>query len=335
MTDLKAAGLSLLVAASLVMGVGNAGSPAASAVTADTLAPSLTQPACTDVRATVSTFHLGLPVVEWRENLAFDGNGLMWVTRPVVDPVAGLGLVEAYSPDGALQKTLELPQPQGIREYGGQMFVNSGGNTIVRFDPRADHPVPEPFATGLNGGNGLAVDDDGNFYVGPESSNPVIKVTSDGVVDNNWATAEGVNGVSVSEDGHLYGAVTKDQRSRVVNIPLAAPTQYSTLTYLSSGAVTLAPSLVPPVLTEPLLPKGPDDLEVGPHDALYVAAFLAGELLRVDRRTGMACVLVSGLLTPTSVRFPVGFGPYQRASDMFVTEASGRILRVHVEGKTS
>ena len=61
-----------------------------------------------------------------------------------------------------------------------------------------------------------------------------------------------------------------------------------------------------------------------------MVGFASGELLAVNPATGQACVLVSGLLTPTAVQFPVAFGSFDPARDPFVTEATGRILHIHL-----
>ena len=46
----------------------------------------------------------------------------------------------------------------------------------------------------------------------------------------------------------------------------------------------------------------------------------------VDPDTGKACALVNGLRFPTSVRVPTAFGSH--GSEVYVTEASGRIVRI-------
>ncbi len=81
-----------------------------------------------------------------------------------------------------------------------------------------------------------------------------------------------------------------------------------------------------PVLS---VPHGLDDL-VHINGALVVTGFATGQLIRVDVDSGVACTLVSGLSAPTSVRVPVGFAGFDPGSEVVVTEASGRILRVVV-----
>lgn len=107
-----------------------------------------------------------------------------------------------------------------------------------------------------------------------------------------------------------------DLTSPVERVPLDEPAAYNPVAKLSQP---------------PLLYKGLDDLEaVG--DQIYVTAYLSGELLRVDRATGKACVLVSGLQLPTSVRAPVGFGEHDPGRELFVSEASGRIVQITLGG---
>ena len=69
-----------------------------------------------------------------------------------------------------------------------------------------------------------------------------------------------------------------------------------------------------------------------PPTYVYTAAFATSELIRVDRTTGAACLLVSGLATPTNVRFALNFGTASPTRDMYPTEASGSILRITLNG---
>ncbi|WP_431682765.1 hypothetical protein [Kitasatospora sp. KL5] len=49
--------------------------------------------------------------------------------------------------------------------------------------------------------------------------------------------------------------------------------------------------------------RGLDDLALGPDGYLYTVGHYSGELLHVDPRDGSHCVLATGLLSPTGVRF--------------------------------
>lgn len=113
-----------------------------------------------------------IPLVDWRENLDFDGRGTMWITHNTG------GRVEGYRPDGSLRTSFAVPSPGGIRRGpDGMMYVVSGvmplsEGKIMRFDPSDATPVPETVVSGLSGPNGLAIDKDGNFYVRSSSPRP-------------------------------------------------------------------------------------------------------------------------------------------------------------------
>lgn len=325
-----------VLALSSLIGAGLSGrSAGASQATGLELGPPLTQPACPGVRATVAVFHPGaIPGDDWREELVFDGHGAMWVSH------IEFNTLERYTPDGTITTTLSVPGPGGLAlGPDGLIYANtsggSAGNGVVRFDPTVAHPAPSLFVGGLPGVNALAFDSAGNLYESTEDQPPsVLRIRPDGTRDTAWEQAAafyGANGVTVAR-GNLYGAVSFDQRSPIELVPLDAPAQHRTFAQLSLGVVSRQPAVYSPDLQAPLIPKGLDDLTTGPDGQLYVVGFASGELLRVDPKTGSACVLASGLRTPTAVQFVNDFGSFNPRRDMFVTEASGRILHVHLSG---
>ena len=276
----------------------------------------LTQDRCADVSASYTVFKQGgIPLADWRENLDFDSHGTMWVSH------SG-GRIEGYRADGSLKTSFALPAPGGIRlGPDGMMYAVSGvlplsEGKIVRFDPTDETPVPETVASGLSGPNGLAIDQDGNFYVGREFAGDLLNYQPDGTEDTAWTQAAnvfGTNGVTIA-GGYAYTSVIVNLASPVVRVPLANPGAHSVVADLS------------PL---PYLLKLNDDLEMV-NGALLVTAFGNGELIKVDPATGKACQLLSGLRNPTSVRVPRGFTGADPAKHVFVTEASGRILKVTI-----
>ncbi|MFE0100744.1 SMP-30/gluconolactonase/LRE family protein [Streptomyces sp. NPDC059009] len=301
---------SLAVAVSLLSLCGVEGAGAAAAAPAG-LGP------CAE-RGRVAVFHEGgIPLVDWRENLEFDGRGTLWVAHVTQNRVEG------YAPDGSLRASFAVSGPGGIRRGpDGMMYVNFGVNPlspsggIARFDPAAAHPEPETVVDGLSGVNGLAVDGRGNFYVSRELATGVLKFGPDGTPDTEWtkkADVFGTNGLQIVGD-QLYASVITSTESPVVRIPLDDPARHSVVTRLSA---------------HPLDVKLLDDLTEFEGD-LVVATFGSGELIRVDPATGRSCVLVSGLRMPTSVRVPRGFGDHDGRRELYVVEASGRILKVTV-----
>jgi sugar lactone lactonase YvrE len=278
-------------------------------------------------------FAAGVPLFDWREQLAFDGHGGLWVSR------LERNVVDRYNASGAITNTAVVPGPGGLVMGPDRLlYVNtqggSTGNGVVRFDPTLPHPVPQVYVSNLPGVNGSAFDSYGNLYVTTEGSPPsVLKIRPDRTRDLAWEKAAGfsfANGVGVS-GSNLYASVTEDQRSPIEMVPLDDPAAHRIIAELSVGVASLAPAVyLPPDLSKPLLLQGLDDLTVGPDRNLYVVGFVGGQLFRVNPASGRACVLVSGLLAPTAVQFPVAFGPFRASRDLFVTTASGDVIRVRL-----
>jgi len=324
--------LGVLIAA-LCVGSGALGTRADGGGSAG-LEPPVTQAQCEDVSASVTVFHpAGVPGVDWREELAFDGHGGMWVS-----PINS-NFLERYDASGNLVETVPVSGPGGlVLGPDGLIYANTqggpAGTGVVRFDPTQAQPTPTVFVSGLPGVNASAFDAAGFLYVSTEDQPPsVLRIRPDGTRDTAWEQAAafyGANGVAVV-GSNLYGAVSFDQRSPIEVVPLADPAAHRTFTELSFGALSRQPAVYQPDPNAPLVPKGLDDMTVGPDGQLYVVGFASGELLRVDPVTGQACLVVSGLVTPTAVQFAVAFGSFDPQRDLFVTEATGRIVHVHLD----
>ncbi|MEU9118781.1 hypothetical protein AB0C96_02790 [Streptomyces sp. NPDC048506] len=262
----------------------------------------------------------GPPLLDWRENLEFDGRGTLWVSHVTRHRVEG------YAPDGTLRTSVPVNGPGGIRRGpDGMMYVNYGvnpltsaisGGGIIRFDPTAAAPKPVKVVDGVSGINGLAIDADGNFYLSRELATGVLKIRPDGTRDEKWTRAAnvfGTNGLHIAGD-QLYASVITDATSPVVRIPLDDPARHTTV-------ATLSP--------HPFGIKLLDDLTVF-DGKLIVTSFRDGELIQVDPATGRSCTLAAGLRMPTSVRLARGFGEHSAQHALFVSEASGRIMKVTV-----
>lgn len=270
---------------------------------------------CQDVRVSRSTFHGAETMLNWRENLVFDGHGRMWVSN------YGAGRIEAYEPDGSLAAALPAPGPGGLAlAPNGRVEVNTGivlggKGTVSSFDPVASRPALRVEIPDVAGHNGLAVDAQGNRYLTGEGSATVRKFRADGTADQAWtaaAAASGSNGAFVAGD-RLVVSRLGDPASSIVSLGLTSPSP-RTVTQLSPWLVNW---------------KGLDDLTVV-GEVAYVAGFASGEVLRVNLRTGANCVIANGLVMPTSVRSPVAFGASDPARDLFVTAADGAIHRLTV-----
>jgi hypothetical protein len=262
---------------------------------------------CPGPKPVVTTFHTG---PDWYENAEFDGHGRMWIAN-----LTGNRL-EAYGPGGDLRATVPLNAPGAIRRGpDGLLYANFGNNAtshgapagVVRFDPL--HPDPVVYATGdaFGSANGAEFDAAGNLYVADPFAG-LVRIRPGGRVDPDWKTdLPGADGVATL-GGQVFTTLLLDAKSAVVRVPRAHPDQPKTVVELSPDGNG----------------KLPDDMAFGPDLRLYVATYGSGEIFRADL-AGHSCVLLAGLDHPTSVRFAEHFG---RPGDMYVTQASGSILKV-------
>ena len=253
------------------------------------------------------------PILGWRENLVFDGRGRMWVSSSIASEVTG------YDAAGQRVATVHIDSPGGLAVTpDGEVVVVTGAlvtaarSEIYAFDPDDDAPAPRLVATLPAGKNGLAVDPDGNMYTTGLFAPTVTKVRPDGSVDHAWSDAAaigGTNGIAI-RDNTAYLSATLAADTVIYEMPLSNPA-----------------AARPHVHTRlPEVPRALDDLAVT-DDAIYAAGLTGGEIIRVDRRTGASCVVVSGIPGPTSVRVAEHFGRFG-AGDLFVTAIDGQIRHV-------
>jgi sugar lactone lactonase YvrE len=110
-----------------------------------------------------------------------------------------------YNADGSLFDLEAAGDALLLSEaVGGQLLrVTTAGEITTVADLSAGHLVP----------TGIAVDDEGNAYVGFETTPPyadgaskVVKVTPDGTVSDHWTGLTAVTDVAIGPDGALYAA---------------------------------------------------------------------------------------------------------------------------------
>ncbi|MGW4244755.1 SMP-30/gluconolactonase/LRE family protein [Nocardia sp. NPDC004722] len=272
-------------------------------------APAHAEPESSCGTATVTTIATAaVPFYDWAENLGYDAQGNLWVSRLYRN------VLQRYDNAGRVTATVPVTSPGAIRLGPDHLlYVVYGDNSmnllpgthdsgIVRFDPAAESPLPEPFVSGLNMPNGAAFDTEGNLYIADTASG-ILRVRPDASIDTDWtnqAKMFGLNGVTVTGDS-VYTTVYLSTHGQVLRIPIDSPSHR-----------TVAADL-------PLS----DDLTTGPDGSLYVAT-TAGDLVRVTPETHSTCTLLTAgplaavVPTPGSDR------------DLTVSTGTGDILRVHV-----
>ncbi|WP_314037022.1 SMP-30/gluconolactonase/LRE family protein [Dietzia sp. CH92] len=271
--------------------------------------------ACPGPAPRVSTFgDAPVPVVGWTENLAFDADGRLWVSTTF------LNRVDAYDPDGRVVASVAVRAPGGIAlGPDGRMHVAAGTgyladrSDVVTFDPAAERPEARIEARLDARMNGLVVDAAGNRYLTSLDVPALTRVTAAGEVDDDWTRRAGIgvsNGIAI--EGDTAYVTQSTTRTVVLKVPLDRPEATTTRE----------------LTTPPEIARGLDDLAVTPQ-ALYVTSWTTGEVFRVDRGTGDACVLVGGIPRATAVVVADGFGEFG-PDDLLVTSLHGPIRHVRL-----
>ncbi|MGW5378674.1 SMP-30/gluconolactonase/LRE family protein [Nocardia sp. NPDC003999] len=272
-------------------------------------APSI---AACDPAVAVTAVAARVPVLDWAENLGYDAQGNLWVSRLYRNEV------QRYDTAGNLTATVPVEFPGAVRlgpdgllyvVYGDApvSVVRPGG--VLRFDPAAAVPKPEVFVSGFTMPNGAAFDPSGNLYVATLSG--VIKVRPDASLDTEWAAplaGLAANG-AVVHDGVLYVTANGGPLGRIVRIPLDAPASRSTVADLSSQLAGL--------------PDFADDLLADPSGILYVTT-LTGQLIRVDPTSGATCAVLNGQPLTAVAAVP------GRPDELTASTESGALLRIQL-----
>lgn len=142
-----------------------------------------------------------------------------------------------------------------------------------------------------------------------------MRVTATGEIGDEWSRRAG-NGVSngIAIEGDTPYVTQSTTRTVVLEVPLDRP----------KAATTRE------LTTPPEIARGLDDLAVTPQ-ALYVTSWTTGEVFRLDRGTGDACVLTGGIPRATAVVVADGFGEFDE-QDLLVTSLHGPIRHVRMPG---
>ena len=300
----------------------------------------ITQDACPGSASVTTWKQVGNDTLE---NLLFDGSSL-WISDQSSGSIRRFGADGVEAP--ASKELLNVSGPGGLAVgpdnliYAGTgdsfegALLKTGEASVIRF--RRDQPAAtkQIYSSGFNMANGLTFGPNGDVYVSNDIDAGLIRIprahpTAWSRLDDLWGT----NGLVVTRDGKtMYAAITLDQRSPIERISLPSGA-HSTAWQLTVGVASLKPAVYTnPDLSRPLIGvKGLDDM-TSDGRYLYPVANGMGELLRVDPRTGAACLIASGFPTSSSVRIAPEAGPFadhdRGTIDFYVTRFTGQIMRI-------
>lgn len=295
----------LLLCVGLALSVAGLGAPAG----AHTKPPP--PPSCTPwAQRTVAS---GLAVLE---NLEFDGRGGMWLSSTTYNGILRL------TPDGKTSVFLAgVKAPGGLRLRDGRLYFNTGNaflsgifgipdGTLDYVDLRTGTRATA--TRGLTMPNGLVFLPNGDAVVSRDvgRGTGMTRIPADDTAHPQvrWVNLDDTNGMAVDPSGRwLYTVETFKWPSRVYRISIHDPSRVEVVAQLGWNGI----------------PKGLDDMTIDGRGNLYIAANLAGQVIRVDPYTGSSCVIASGLWFPSSVKF--GRGPGWSSHSLYVTGFDGRV----------
>lgn len=250
------------------------------------------------------------------ESAAFDAEGRLVYTNLSRRQLRGLD-----APGAATRAiAVGIDGPGGLAlEPGGTMLVGAGSGAAAVLAPRfgfarllrvdLETGAKTTFARGLSMANGVVRAADGTVYASDDLAGSLDRITPDGKVQRGWYRATDTNGLALSADGSTLFANRSFGSTRVMAIDTA------------TGAYRTY-ARPPGSLSWALL----DDLDIDAAGRLYAAAYLAGEVWRIET-DGSICTLARGLVTPAGITVGAsgaGFSP----RSVFVTTHGGLLVEI-------
>ncbi len=160
--------------------------------------------------------------------------------------------------------------------------------------------------------NGVVRTKDGSIYASNDFGMKLDRITPQGETVNGWATLESANGLVVSQNGkYLYAAQTFAEPSAIARIKIANPANVTT--WASTEGV---------IAGNPIF----DGLTGDRKGNLYVAAWAAGEVWKIDRNRNF-CVLATGLGRPSTLNFGRGKKGFS-SGGLYVAGFNGELTRI-------
>lgn len=253
------------------------------------------------------------------KSVIVDGAGRLYFTN------TSAGTLLRISTPGATPQTVAT----GITNGGGLAFDSTGrylyvgrgngfaggliGNIspaaeIVKFDTLTG--AVTPFAHGLRMANGVARAADGTMYASTDVGFGIDKISSAGVVQNDWRTVISGNGMVIDPGQHWLYVNQTFVPAAIQRIPLDYPGPPQT--YLQLGLLDIA--------------SGLDGLTMDPAGRLVAAANGGLAILRVNANRTY-CAVGRNLLLPSAVAYGHGSTGFS-AGHLYAVTFSGGVYEI-------
>ena len=249
------------------------------------------------------------------ENIEFDGQGGLILSASDQNAVERLGR------DGAITKLVEnVTAPGGLRVRAGVLYFNTGDSADNGVLNKRDSTLEtldlvshshRVVASGLPMANGLVFLPNGDALVSRDfgGAPAITRVPhADPAHPAPWAQTDDSNGMAVDPSGtFVYAVQTFKHDSPVLRIRISDPSRIEVIARVGEA-------------------KGLDDMTIDRAGVLYMAANGAGEVIRLDPRTGSSCVIAGGFRNTSAVKF--GCGPGWPSNHLFAVGFDGVVREI-------
>ncbi|MEV0946244.1 hypothetical protein [Rhodococcus sp. NPDC049939] len=254
------------------------------------------------------------------ENLAFDGQGNMLVSRT---DLLGGGALDRVSPDGSVTPLVpDVDAPGGIAVDGDDVYFATGNSMMAGITGTGNGTVD---VVSLGSGEKRTVAE------GLVMPNGLVRLSNgDILTSRNLGSVTGITHIPAAEP-HTPEVVRTDLGT-VNGLAVHDGSVYTVTTFDATTVLHIlrADDLGGPVVSVELPGFGPlnaaDDLTVGPDGIVYIAYNVGSKVVRVDPATGESCDIASALPLLSSVRF--GSGPGWNPDALYATSFTGTIYRL-------
>lgn len=257
------------------------------------------------------------------ESVIAGGAGRLYVS--LTPPSSTVSRLISITRPGATPLTVtDGPGGPGGLAWDRRRLLWGFGNSAVNGETGDENPVSGLYRVSVNTGNRSVVSDrlgmangiakaaNGAIFASNDFGMKLDRISPAGITTNGWATIDSANGLVLSRNQkYLYAAQTFAEPSAISRIEIADPTNVTTWAS-TEGVISGNPVF--------------DGLTRDDKGNLYVAAWAAGEIWKIDSRRRF-CVLASGLGRPSSLIFGLAKKGF-RAGNLYTVGFNGEVTEI-------